>query len=261
MIHTLISFLPDWRPVFEILTLWFVIYHILLFFEGTRAIQVLRGIIILIIVFLLSQKLGLMVLDQLMRQMFAISVIGILIIFAPEIRQGLARLGQQHLFITTIPEQELESVIKEILDAAEAMSTQRCGALIAIENKENLSTYTESGVKLDALVANELIQTVFTPNSLLHDGGMIVQHGRISAAGCIFPLTQKQELNRSFGTRHRAALGLSEETDAIVIVVSEERQEISLVYRSALYKDMTRDELFVRIKEFFALRKGQYAAK
>ncbi|MGE5308660.1 MAG: diadenylate cyclase CdaA [Deltaproteobacteria bacterium] len=252
----MIALLHFWRPVFEILTLWFVIYHMLLFFEGTRAIQVLRGIIILLIIFFLSQRLGLSVLDWLMTKLFAISVIGILIIFAPEIRQGLARLGQQHLFMTTLPVAELESVIKEILDAAEAMSKQKTGALIAIENKENLAQYTESGVKTDARCSTELIQTIFTPNSLLHDGGMIIQHGRISAAGCIFPLTQKQELSRSFGTRHRAALGLSEETDAVIIVVSEERHEISIVYRSVLYKDMDRDEMFVRIKGFFSLRKG-----
>jgi diadenylate cyclase len=251
-----LHFLIHARPVFEILMLWFLIYHMLLFFEGTRAIQVLRGIIILLIVFFLAQRLELSVLDWLMTKLFAISVIGILIIFAPEIRQGLARLGQQHLFITTIPEQELESVVKEILEAADAMSRKKAGALIAIENKENLISYTESGVKTDSRVSSELIQTIFTPNSLLHDGGMIIQHGRISAAGCIFPLTQKQELNRSFGTRHRAAIGLSEETDAIIVIVSEERQDIALVYRSELYKDMDRDALFVRIMEFLSVKKG-----
>lgn len=255
MEQTLHFLILGWKAIFEILTLWFVIYHILLFFEGTRAIQVLRGIIILLFIFLLSQKLGFTVLDWLMTKLFAISVIGILIIFSPEIRQGLARLGQQHLFVTTIPEQELEMVIKEILTAADAMSKQKVGALIAIENKESLTPYTESGVKIDSKVTNELIQTIFTPNSLLHDGGLIIQRGMISAAGCIFPLTQKQELNRSFGTRHRAALGLSEESDAIIVLVSEERHDISLVYRSALYKDMNKDELFARIKDLLTLKR------
>jgi diadenylate cyclase len=250
-----------WRPAFEILTLWFGIYHILLFFEGTRAIQVLRGIIILIIVFLLSQILRLEVLNQLMQLLFTLSVIGILIIFAPEIRAGLARLGQQHLFVTTIPEQELETVLKEILEAVEDLKKSRHGALIAIENKESLTSYTESGVKTDARVSNELIQTIFTPNSMLHDGGLVIQNGRISAAGCIFPLTQKQELHRIYGTRHRAALGLSEETDAILIIVSEERHDASLVYRSALYKDLSRDEMFSRIKESFAIRKSTHGRR
>ena len=250
------GFFHLWRPAFEILTLWFVIYHILRFFEGTRAIQVLRGIIILLIVFFLSQRLGLSVLDWLMTKLFAISVIGILIIFAPEIRVGLARLGRQHLFVTSIPEQEFDTMLRQVLEACEAMSQRRVGALIAIENKESLTPYTESGVRIDAIASSELIQTVFTPNSVLHDGGMVIQNGRVSAAGCIFPLTQKQDLNRIFGTRHMAGLGLSEETDAIVLIVSEERHEISMVYRSAMYKDMTRDELFVRIREFVTLKKG-----
>jgi len=256
MAYTL-QFLAHWRPIFEIITLWFVIYHILRFFEGTRAIQVLRGIIILLFVFFVSQRLGLSVLDWLMTKLFAISVIGILVIFAPEIRQGLARLGQQHLFVTTIPEQELEQVVKQILEATQAMSKSKTGALIAIENKESITSYTESGVKLEAIVSSELIQTIFTPNSLLHDGGLIIQHGKVTAAGCIFPLTRQQELNRMFGTRHMAGLGLSEETDAIVIIVSEERHEVSLAYRSTMYKDLDHDALFLKIKEFMAIKRGE----
>jgi diadenylate cyclase len=108
---------------------------------------------------------------------------------------------------------------------------------------------------VDAKVSSDLIETIFTPNSLLHDGGLIIQQGRIMAAGCLFPLTQKQDLNRIFGTRHRAALGLSEETDALVIVVSEERQDISLVHRSRLYKDLSREELIYRIKEILKTKK------
>ena len=260
MAHAL-HFLAHWKPIFEMLTLWFVIYHILLFFEGTRAIQVLRGIIILLFVFFLSQRLGLQVLDWLMTKLFAISVIGILIIFAPEIRQGLARLGQQHLFVTSIPEQELEHVVKQILEATDAMRKSKTGALIAIENKESLTPYTESGVKLEAIVSNELIQAIFAPNNLLHDGGTVIQHGKVAAAGCIFPLTQKQELNRMFGTRHMAALGLSDQTDAIVIIVSEERHEVSLAYRSEMYKDLDRDELFLKIKEFMAIKRGEQHGK
>ncbi|MFH0762600.1 MAG: DNA integrity scanning protein DisA nucleotide-binding domain protein, partial [Candidatus Omnitrophota bacterium] len=115
--------------------------------------------------------------------------------------------------------------------------------------------YIESGVVLDARITSDLIEAVFTPRSILHDGGLIIQHGRIAAAGCLFPLTQSQELSRIYGTRHRAALGLSEETDAIVIVVSEERQDVSLVYRGQFYRDLNKEELFSKVKEIIKLKK------
>lgn len=235
--------------------LWFVIYHILLFFEGTRAIQVLRGIIILLFAFFLSQKLGLDVLDWLLTKLFAISIIAILIIFHPEIRQGLARLGQHHLFTTTLKEEELDNILQQIGKATENLCKGKIGALIVIENNDPLATYIENGVLIDSRVSSELIETIFTPNSLLHDGGIIIQNGKIIAAGCIFPLTQNQELSRVFGTRHRAALGLSEETDAIIIVVSEERRDMSLVYRSRLYRDLSTEEMFLKIKEFIWQKK------
>ncbi|MEI6631640.1 MAG: DNA integrity scanning protein DisA nucleotide-binding domain protein, partial [bacterium] len=127
--------------------------------------------------------------------------------------------------------------------------------LIAIEKNDPLTAYIESGISIDAKVSSELIQTIFTPNSLLHDGALIIQHDRIVAGGCLFPLTPSLDLSRIFGTRHRAALGLSEETDAMVIVVSEERQDISLVYSGRLYKDLSREELFLKIKEIIKSRK------
>ena len=140
-------------------------------------------------------------------------------------------------------------MLAEICSAVEALSKNRVGALIAIERNEPLKLYVESGDRIDSLVSADLIQTIFTPNSLLHDGGVIIQDGRISAAGCLFPLTANQELNRAFGTRHRAAIGLSEETDALIVIVSEERHDISLVFESKLYKDLSKEELLVKLKE------------
>ncbi len=244
-----------WKPILEILILWFVIYHIMLFFEGTRAIQVLRGTIILLLVFFLFQRLNFTILDWLLTKLFGISIIAILIIFHPEIRQGLARLGQRHLFGTTLREEELEHMLQEISKAAENISKNKIGALIAIEKNDPLAAYIESGVLVDGRVSSDLIEAIFTPNNPLHDGGLIIQHGRLIAAGCLFPLTQNQDLSRIFGTRHRAALGLSEETDAIVIIVSEERHDISLVYRGRFYKDIGQEELILKIKEFMKLKK------
>lgn len=244
-----------WRPIVEIAILWLVIYHILLFFEGTRAIQVLRGIIVLLVAFFLFQKLGLTELSWLLTKMFGISVIAILIIFQPEIRQGLARLGQRHFFGTQLKEEELDYMLKEIGIAAESLSKDKIGALIVIEKNDSLNIYSESGIGIDARVSSEMIQTIFTPNSLLHDGGLVIQHGRIISAGCLFPLTQNQSLSRMLGTRHRAALGLSEDTDAIIIVVSEERQDISLVYRGRLFKDLGKEEMISKIKDIIKIKK------
>ncbi|MBI4707150.1 MAG: TIGR00159 family protein [Candidatus Omnitrophica bacterium] len=247
--------LIHWRPALEILILWFLIYHIMLFFEGTRAIQVLRGIVILLVIFFVFQFFNFSILDWIMTKLFAISVIAIFIIFAPEIRQGLARLGQRNLFGTTLPPEEWDSVLKEVCNASENLSKQRIGALIAIEKNDPLSAYIESGVMVDGKVSSDLLETVFTPKSMLHDGGVVIQFGRLAAAGCIFPLNQHQELSRVFGTRHRAALGLSDETDSLIIVVSEERQDITLVYRGRMYKDLSSEELFTKTREFIKLKK------
>ncbi len=244
-----------WKPIIEILILWFVIYHIMLFFEGTRAIQVLRGIIILLAAFFLFQKLGLQILDWLLTKLFAISVIAILVIFHPEIRQGLARLGQRHLFGTSESEEEMDYILKQIGEATENLCKNKIGALIAIEKNDPLTAYIESGVLIDARVSSDLIENIFTPNSLLHDGGLIIQHGRIIAAGCLFPLNENQDLSRIYGMRHRAALGLSEETDAVIIIVSEERQDMSLLYRGKLYKDLSREDMLSKIKEIIKLKK------
>jgi len=244
-----------WKPAIEILILWFVIYHILIFFEGSRAIQVLRGIIILLLAFFLFERMNFQVLDWLLTNLFGTSVIAVLIIFHSEIRQGLARLGQRQLFGTVLREEELSQMLKEIGDAVEHISKDKFGAIIAIEKNDPLTSYIESGQLIDASVSSDLIQAIFTPNNPLHDGGLIIQHGRIAAAGCFFPLTQNQDLSRIFGTRHRAALGLSEETDAMIIIVSEERHDVSLVYSGKLYKDLSRENLVSQIKEVIRLKK------
>ena len=247
-----------WKPVIEILILWFVIYHLMLFFEGTRAVLVLRGIIILLIAFLCFQRLGFEILNWLMTKLLGISVIAVLIIFHPEIRQGLARLGQRHLFSPALREEQIDYILNQVGKAVEYLCRNKVGALIAIENNDPLNAYIESGVSVDSKVSSELIQTIFTPNSLLHDGGLIIQQGRIIAAGCIFPLSQKQELSRIFGTRHRAALGLSEESDALIIVVSEERQDSSLIHKGKLLKDLSREDLVFKSKEILSTKESKH---
>ncbi len=245
-----------WKPLLEIAILWAVIYHLMLFFEGTRALQVVRGIIFLSFAFLLFQKLGLERLEWLLTKLFGISIIGILIIFHPEIRQGLARLGRRHIFGPAMVEEEFDSALRQIAQATEDLAKGKLGALIAIEKTDPLTDYIAEGVSVDAKVSSELIEAVFTPNNPIHDGGMIIQQGRITAAGCLFPLTKNFDLDRIYGTRHRAALGLSEETDAIIIVVSEERQDISLIYHGKMHRDLSQEDLFIKIKEIIKSEQG-----
>ncbi len=250
-----------WKQFIEIAILWFVIYRILLFFEGTRAIRVLRGIIILLAAFLLSQLLNLEILNWLLTKLFGISVIAILVIFHPEIRQGLARLGQKQLFGASAKEEIGDRTLSQIAEAVDTLSKYKIGALIAIEKNEPLTAYIESGVIIDAYISCDIIEAIFNPatNNPLHDGGIIMRQNRLIAAGCLFPLTQNIELSRIFGTRHRAALGLSEETDAIVIVVSEERQDISLIYRGRFIRDLNKESLVTEIKKIERTAKKQNA--
>jgi len=246
-----------WKPVTEVLILWFFIYHIILFFEGTRSLQVVRGIIIILLVFLISQKFNFIVIGWLLKKLFGISVIAILIIFHPEIRHGLAQLGKRNIFRNMLKDEDPYSFVKPIIETCENLAINKLGGLIAIEKNDSLAAYVQSGEIIDARVSADLMQAIFTPNNPLHDGGLIIQHGRIAAAGCIFPLAINQELNRTFGTRHRAALSLSEETDAILIVVSEERRDISIIYHKKFYRDLKGAELESKIKDLIKTKKDE----
>lgn len=249
-----IDIIAYWKPITEIAILWLVFYRIMLFFEGTRAVQVIRGIIVLVFAFFIFQIFRLETLDWLLTHVFGISVIGILVIFQPEIRQGLARLGGQNIFRAGIYEEEIDEMLNEIIEAAEVLSKGKIGALIAIEKSDSLRDYIESGVKIDSKVTAELLQTIFTPNSLLHDGAVVIQHNRIVAAACIFPLSQKQDLSRVFGTRHRAAIGLSEQSDALIIIVSQETGDVSLCGQGRLNRDLDLNTLRQNLRNSFKHR-------
>jgi diadenylate cyclase len=237
-----------WKPLSEIIILWFVIYNILLFFSGTRAFQVTRGIIILILAFVVSQQMGLGTLEWILKKMFGISIIAILIIFQPEIRRGLARLGQRQLFSIALREKELIEILEKIVDSVDALAKKHIGSIIAIEREARLTTYIESGTPLDCVVSSELLQTIFMPGTILHDGAVIIEGRRIIAAGCLLPLTERTDLQASYGTRHRAAIGLSEETDALIIITSEETGNISLAMNGHILGSLNKDELFKKLK-------------
>ncbi len=235
-----------WRyinPTIEIIILWIVYYRILIFFEGTRAFQVLKGIIYLLAVFFISQLLGLDILNWLLTKIFALSVIAFLILFQQELRQGLARIGQHHIFNIGLEESAIVEIIEELASAVFKMARQKIGCLIAIERDTKLKTYIESGVQLDAKISSELIQTIFFHNSPLHDGGVITRGDRIIAASCLFPLSDNPNFSKIIGTRHRAAFGITEQTDAVVLMVSEETGEISVAIDGRFIPIVTKDRL------------------
>ncbi|MCM8823239.1 MAG: diadenylate cyclase CdaA [Candidatus Omnitrophica bacterium] len=238
----------NWRPIVEIFILWLVIYRIFLFLKGTKAQYLLRGIVILIVAFFLSQKLGLYVMSWLLTKFFAFFLILVAIIFQPELREGLVRLGRRHIFYVEPKQEEVERTIREIVSATNILSKKKIGALIAIAREMGLKEYIESGVKINADVTSELIQTIFSPLSPLHDGGVIIGGIKVLSAGCLFPLTENPQLDRALGMRHRAGIGLSENSDALVIILSEETGNISLAINGQLTKDLSPADLHTILK-------------
>ncbi len=234
------------KAAVEIIILWAVFYKILLFFEGTRAFQVLRGITYLIIALLVSQVLGFEVLNWLLRNFFSIWIIVIVVIFQHEIRSGLARLGQQHLFTISLGEPEIKALVDEIYDMVSRFSKRKNGCLIAIEREMKLDQYVESGIVIDGKVSSALLQSIFMPGTPLHDGGVVIRGERVVASSCLFPLSENPSVGKTVGTRHRAALGLSEHTDALVVLVSEETGEISIAFESH-FIPVHNEEHFIKI--------------
>ncbi len=229
-----------WKPLFEVFVFWFVFYLLFVYIKDSGMVQALKGVLILIAFFFVAEILELKSISWILSHLFQISIIGFLIIFQPELRRGLARIGQSPLFKIFIKD---EKIADEIIRAVVLMSKNRIGALIAIERETSLKPYIESGIALDGLLTTELLMTIFMPNTPFHDGGVIIQANRVMAVGCLFPLSQSQKLSKILGTRHRAGLGLSEETDAAVIVVSEETGIISLMLQGRVLQDIDEEKL------------------
>lgn len=228
------------RAALEIGILWVFTYWLLVFFRGSMAIQVLRGVVVLALVFLVARLLRLEVLTWLFAKIVAVVAVAFIVIFHPELRKGLARIGGETLFRLG---PRREEVVEEILKGVMALSRRRIGAILAVEGQTSLNSYAESGVALDAVVSSELLQTLFMSGTPLHDGGVVIAQGKVVAAACLFPLSEAPHLSKTIGTRHRAALGLSEETDAAVIVVSEETGTISTAVRGILTRDLGREQV------------------
>jgi diadenylate cyclase len=241
-----------WRPLVEVSILTIAIYYILIFVRGTRGWPVVIGFAVMLALSFVSDILKLKVLALLLQTFFAASAFAALVIFQPELRRMLAELGNLPLFNQG---REQRENIEVVIQAAERMAEARIGAIMAIQQTIQLQDVVESGIVVDCEATPEMLETIFFPNNAIHDGGVIMVGDRIAFAAAIFPLTQRQDLAKSLGTRHRAAIGLTEETDAVVVVVSEETGAISYAYKGHLVRNVTVEELRAFLTSVFVRRR------
>lgn len=227
----------------DILVIWFLIYELLMLVRGTKAVQLFKGILIIILVKLISWYIGLSTVSWVMDQVINWGVIAIVVIFQPEIRRGLEHLGRGALFARTPKANEKEEdLIRQLDQAIQYLSKRRIGALICIEMETGLEEYIETGIPLDAEVTGALLINTFIPNTPLHDGAVIIKNNRIAVAAAYLPLSDSKLIPKDLGTRHRAAVGISEVTDALTIVVSEETGEVSITKDNELMRGMSRKD-------------------
>ena len=241
-----------WKDAVEIVLLAVAIYYTWRFFKGTPGANVLVGLVVLFLaVMMLSQLLGLTVIGAIFESLSKVLVIALVIIFQPELRRGLAALGGHRMFFAANQNRETLELVREITFD---LANRQLGALIAIERGQNIEAFAESGVKIDCALSTELAVSIFFPKTPLHDGGIIIRNDRIISAASIFPITQRADLDRALGLRHRAALGLTEESDAIVIVVSEETGIVSICHRGLIERSFDPESFDHRLAELFSLK-------
>ncbi len=229
--------LVSWKDLIDIALVAIVAYNLLLLIRGTRAVQALVGILLIGGVYYVASEAGLAALQTLIEKIFIALPVVIVVLFQQEIRRALSSFGRNPL-LGLGAHQKAASAITDIELAASGLSSQRIGALIVVQRLQGLRNYVESGIVLDARVSYDLLINIFNPETPLHDGAVIIQGDRIAAAACFLPLTQKANLSKEFGTRHRAALGISEETDALAVVVSEETGQVSVAIDGELTRNL-----------------------
>ena len=225
-----------------------ILYYLINLIRETRAMQLVKGIIFLFIVFFMSQWLKLNALNYILGGAMQIGAFALVVIFQPELRNLLERMGRFNVgniidFAADTSDEELQRVIESISVAAANMSESRTGALIVMERSTRLGEFISTGTMLDANVSSGLLENIFVPNTPLHDGAVIIRNNKIVTAGCLLPLTANNNLSRDLGTRHRAAIGLSEVTDAVIIVVSEETGKISIALNGSLTRNLSKESL------------------
>ncbi|AWI10964.1 MULTISPECIES: diadenylate cyclase CdaA [Bacillaceae] len=231
--------------VVDILVVWYLIYKIFMVVRGTKAVQLINGIFIILILRGLSNIIGLRTLEWLMEQVIEWGFLAIIIIFQPELRRALEQLGRGRIFTRQRQKEEekQEQIVNAIVKACEYMAKRRIGALISIAQETGMNDYIETGIPMNAKVTSELLINTFIPNTPLHDGAVIIQDDEIKAAACYLPLSESPFISKELGTRHRAAVGISEVTDSITVVVSEETGGISLTKNGELHREIKLEQL------------------
>jgi diadenylate cyclase len=245
-----------WWDVLDILAVSILIYEFLKLIRGTRAVQMAVGSVLVLGLFYLSQLAPLQTLNWLIRNALVYVAFAAIVIFQSDIRRALAHLGQAPFFRYLTRQDASDETIEEVVVAATMLSQQKVGAIVAVEREIGLRNYIESGIPLDATLTYDLLLTIFKPGSPLHDGAVILQEGRVAAAACFLPLTVNPRLSRELGTRHRAAIGLTEESDALAVVVSEETGLISVALDGQIERGLTPDALRERLRRLIQGRRS-----
>jgi len=227
-----------WQDVVDILLVTFVIYRIFILIKGTRALQMLVGMAFVVVAFVVSQVFELFTLHWILNAFLSSIILVVVVLFQNEIRRALAHVGVNPFLAAKETSGDGGQVVEELMKAAVSLANKKIGALIVLQRETNLRDYVEEGVRLDAALSKELLLSVFIPYSPIHDGAVIVERDRVLWAGCFLPLTTRLDVDKELGTRHRAALGITEETDAVVIVVSEETGGISVVLNGRITRHL-----------------------
>ncbi|NLC71070.1 MAG: TIGR00159 family protein [Desulfuromonadaceae bacterium] len=243
-----------WLDVVDILLVAFIIYRIILLIQGTRAVQMLFGLAIIFLVYLGSKVGSLFTLQWMLDGFLSSLVLVIVVLFQNDIRRALIHVGKNPFFTDASYPQETE-IIEELVKGCVTLASKKIGALIVIERETGLRDMLEIGVEIDAKVAGDLITSIFLPYSPIHDGAVVIQHGRLKRAGCFLPLSQNPDISKSLGTRHRAAIGLTELVDAVVVVVSEETGKISVVVGGKITRDLDSSTLRRLLKRLLEQKK------
>lgn len=243
--------------IIDILLIAFIVYQLLKLIKETRAMQLLKGVLILFFVLEISSWFHLNTLNYLLRSAMQVGMFAIVVIFQPELRSLLEKMGRTKVGrivnISSGPADNQEHAIKEIVKAAINLSEEKIGALVVIERETKLGDVIGTGTLIDAEVSSALLENIFVPKTPLHDGAVIIRGDRIHTAGCFLPLTSNENLSRELGTRHRAALGISEASDALVIIVSEETGKISIAANGALTRNLTKQSLTAALRKAFSV--------
>ena len=244
--------------VVDIILVSILIYEALKLIRGTRAVQMAIGSVVVLILFSFSNLFPLQTFNWLIRNALLYVGFAVIVLFQSDIRRGLANLGRAPGFRSLGRSERTADTIEEVVTAADLLAKDKRGALIVIEREIGLRNYIESGIPLDAAVSYDLLTTIFEQKTRLHDGAVIIQDDRIAAAACFLPLTVNPKLDKDLGTRHRAAIGVTEEGDGIAVLVSEERGEISMAYNGQLERRLTPEALRQRLQAMVLMRKGRH---